>query len=699
MAWCLTKAHQNKFKKALKDGTIDPFKMANMSSEQRRAVFETITDTENAIRINSLYESKLLLKNRLQGFKTWVKRTVGLKPAVRRDMLSKIERLNELDVLDPKTLDSFKADLARTRLGFAISFEQAKNISDMGQTVSESKKEWVDIVNAHPTWSTESDSARKERWVNPKGLEYGLKVRALENYVNEIKQTARKEKLSFKEDPLRATLNVIRDSPTFLNNLGKSLMATLDNSLWGRQGIKQLLGSIEQKKIWGRNFIKSFGDIKSELLAENIDGFEPMDLVMAEIYSRPNSLNGKYKAGDYQLGVAHEEAIPTSLPERIPVVGRVFKAAETAFSAGALRSRADLADMYISKMEAQGLNTLDSAQARGAGHLVGSLTGRGSLGKLTPLAKELNLFFWSARFLKSNIDTLTAHQFDPQATPFTKTEARKNLVNIVTQVGGLMMLANILNPDLVDEDPRSTNFGKIKVNGKWTDITGGMGALVRLVSRTMIPTKHNGEWGLWKKASTGKWTNLVAGQYGQDDAFDLIIDGLFTNKLSPLASIVRDAMRGEMFGGEPFDIRKSIVNSVTPISIQTVNDVKDEKFSVVLGVMISEFFGLGTSTYKYAAHWSPKDSEELKQFYVKVGKDTFKDANESYNRAYDQWLLEVQDTKEYKEMSDDSKNKLRTSAKAALKDKIFMEYGFKKKKTVKTLQEIKEEVARKQLKP
>jgi len=92
MAWCLTKPQQEKFKKALVDGTIDPFKMANMSSEKRRIIFEKITDTENAIRINSLYESKLDLKFKEKGFISWAKRAVGLNLEVKRDVFAKIDR-------------------------------------------------------------------------------------------------------------------------------------------------------------------------------------------------------------------------------------------------------------------------------------------------------------------------------------------------------------------------------------------------------------------------------------------------------------------------------------------------------------------------------------------------------------------------------------------------------------------------------
>ena len=696
--WCLTKNQEAKFREALVSKKINPFKLTEMSSEQRRTLFERFVDPENALKINALYESKLLSKNQVTGFKNWAKRALGMTPKVKRDIISKIERLQDIGVLDPKNLEGFKEDLARSRLGVGITFEEAKHINQMAQETSESRGDWEQKLRDNPDWENAPQSTKKE-WVNDsKRLKYGLKQVALENYIKEIKLEAKNRRVKFTEDPVNALLTPIKEAPVFLNNLGKSLMASIDNSFFGRQGIKNLYGSLEQKRIWTQNLVKSFKDIGAELQAKKIDGFEPMDFVRADIYSRPNSINGKYKAGNYQLGVTNEEIFPTSIPEKIPGLGRLFRASETAFSGGALRMRADLADMFISMMDKQGLNTLDPAEARGAGHLVGSLTGRGSVAMTAETQKKLNFVFWSLRFFKANIDTLTAHQFDPQATPFTKTQARKNLVSIVGHLGTIFMLAKFLDPDSVDEDPRSTNFGRLKIFGKWVDITGGMSSLARLAARLM-PTKHNGEWGVWKKASTGRWTNLTAGEYGQQDAFDLFIDGVFSNKLAPVASIIRDYYRGEMFGGEPFNIEKSITNSVTPLSLQAIGDVKDEKFEVIFATTISEFLGLSVSTYKYGSNWESSTSEEMKQFKEKVGEEKFKEANNNYNRAYNIWFDEVRKTQEYKELSDGSKEKLKSSSRDALKKKIFKEYGFRKPRTVKTLEERKEELVRKRLKP
>ena len=710
MAFCLTIDQENKLKEAFVSGKLDPFKLSEMSSEQRRVALEKFIDAENAANVNSLFESKLLLKNQVQGFKTWAKSLVGLKPKIKRDLLTKIERLNEIGVLDPADLKSFKEDLARTRLGFGVTFEEAKVINELSAKRVESKEAWEAKLKENPEWETDPYASTKE-WKNDQArIDYGLKQVALENYVNDLRVQAKSKGVSLKEDPVRSIANAIKESPTFFSNLFKSTMASFDDSFFGRQGIKNLYGTPSQKRIWVKNFVKSFSDIAMELRRAKVKGVRPMDMIKAEVYSRPNAVNGKYKAGDYRLDVLHEEAIPTSLPEKIPGLGRLFTASETAFGGGALRMRADLADMLISQMDTQGINTLDPKNAKPAGNFVGSLTGRGTIKATGKQIEALNLLLWSARFFKSNVETVFApakfaatklglKTVESEGAAFIEKKAAQNMVSIAGHVAGLMMMAGFLDPESIEEDPRGTNFGRIKIFGHWTDITGGMRSIAIMAAR-LVPITRDGERGVWKKSSTGKWTNLTAGEFGKDDAVDVFMNTLLLNRLAPVASIIRDYYRGEMFGGEPFDIKKSIINSLTPLSIQNVNDVKDEKFESVLAVGISELFGLGVSTYKYQSSWQKSTSKEMKSFKKQVGEDVFKDANDSYNLAYNAWLDSVKEDSKYKELSEDGKKKLETDARSAIKDKILKEYGYVEEvKKPETFEELKEKEKIKSLKP
>lgn len=675
--WCLIKSEVDAFKKALQEKKINPFELADMSSEQRRGIFEKYVSKESAEKINSQYESKLLLKNRQKGFESWVKSTIGLKESVKRDLLSKIDRLSEMGTLSPKDLQDFKEDLVKTRLGLGITFEEAKTINELAAKRREHKDAWQAKLKEHPRWSTDPQATRSE-WIKDQDrLSYGVAERVLKNYVDELKLSA--NKVSFKEDKILFMKDVLAQVPGTL----KSLMASLDNSFFGRQGIKNLYGNLEQKKIWTRNFAKSFKDIGNELLAKKVNGLDPMDLIWADIYSRPNAVNGKYKAGDYQLSVESEEAFPSSLPEKIPGLRRLYKASETAFNGAAVRMRADLADMYISMMDKAGINTMDPKEAKGMGRLVGSLTGRGSLGKGEIIAKDLNVLLFSVKFFKSNIDTLTAHQFDKAATPYVKKQAAKNLLSIVAHLAGILTFAKLLDPESVDEDPRSTNFGKIKAFGVWADISGGLAPIVRTAMR-IVPSTHNGEVGQWQKSSSGRWTNLSNKEFGQPTAVDTVLDAVLFNKLAPIAAIVHDALKGEMFGGEPFNIEKAITKSVIPLSIQQAVEANKSGSDVALMTVIAESLGFGTSTYQYKSYWEKSTSKEMVDFKAQVGQEKFLQSNEEYNNAYNVWLSEVETDPRFKKLSDDGKEDLKSKAKDAIKAKILKEYGYKKSKKDKS---------------
>ena len=565
MAWCLTKDAANRFRQALKDGTINPDSLSSMESVQRREFLAKYVGEENAVEVNALFESKLLLKNQKAGMISWAKKVAGITEKTRRDMIARIERLTE--VLDPADGDQFLNDLVNTRLKIEVTQEEAKNIADLSREITRTKAK----ADADGKFASEDER-----------FEYGAAKVAMEKYINDLK--LKSKKITFKENPIEKSKEVITEVPSF----AKSMKASLDNSFWGRQGIKVLS---TDPKIWTENFVKSWGDI-----AKEFKGIDAMDSIRADIYSRPNAINGKYKAGKYGLDALSEEAFPSSLPERIPAFGRLFKASESAYNGAALRLRADLADRYIALAEEQGLNMNNKAEAEGLGHVISSLTGRGSLGAVTPqTAKSLNVFFFSVKYVKGNFDVATAHIFDRKAPTQAKKLAGKNLLKILGTQASILALAKLIDPDSVDEDPRSTNFGKIKLWGHWVDITGGMWSLYTLASR-LVPTVHDGEWGFWYKSQSGKWTNLTAGEYGQMDAFD-VLTGFIAGKFSPFLGLFRDFWRGQDYNGNPVNIGSAVKTMTVPLPIEnSFSILRDPNSSFVVGSIILDSLGFSTGT-------------------------------------------------------------------------------------------------------
>ena len=563
--FCIPKELVEQFKAKLKSGEITPEKLVDMTSKERHQFLGETLGESNARSVNALFESKLLLKNQQLGIINWAKKIAGLKPEVLRDMISKVNRMDK--VLDPKEMDAFLEDLASQRLGFDVTFEEAAQISHLAKDVAEKKgKITEDMPDGHPS-----------------RIDYGTSLVLFKDFVGKLKLEAKEIKTS----------ELWKNPGEFFKRAGslfKSLKATADNSFFGRQGQKVFYTN---PTVWAKNFLKSFGDIGKELLG--IDATAP---IKADVLSRKNALDGNYERMGLDIGIKGEEAFPSSLPGRIPALGRLFKASESAYNGAALRFRADLADIAIETARHQGVDIMDKTWAKEMGQQINSYTGRGSVSRyLTAEGQaKANALLFSVKFLKAQFDVLLK-PFDLRSSPYVRKQAAYKLAKILTGVTAINALVSMLNNETPEFDPRSTNFERPRVPGTEShfDISGGITSLMTLGSRVLW-TKHDGEWGHWMKNQNGKWTKLNAGAFGQQTGWDVLIDGLFSNKLDPLFALLRDDLRGSTFEGEPVNASTAITSLLAPIPLMTSQKIKkSEDAGKWLWLMLLEEFGYSVS--------------------------------------------------------------------------------------------------------
>jgi len=636
--FCIPKHLVNDFKAKLKSGEISPEKLLDMTSAERRDLFAKVLGESNAHQVNALFESKMLLKSQQQGIINWAKEVAGMKPEVLKDITARVNKMTE--VLTPENEAAFLEDLVAHKLGVTVTMQEAGNIASLARDVA-AKKEAI--------------AKGGDR------LDYGRARADFEDYVNGLKDEAKRKELKDYVKP-QNYLEGVSNVAGFL----KSMKASLDNSVIGRQGLKTL---ITQPDIWFKNTIKSFQDIWN-----TFGGKDVMREVRADILSRENSLNGLYRREKLAVGV-REEAYPTSLPEKIPVVGKAFKASETAFSAFQFRTRADVFDRLNANITSAG------GDIKGLGELANSLTGRGHLGAFEPGANVWNNLFFSPRFLKSNLDMLTAHVTSKDMSPAVRKEAAINTVKVIGAIGITLAIAKALRPDSVEEDPRSSDFGKIKIGNTRFDITGGMSSLAVLGSRLVTMSS--------KSSVTGIVSPLNSDTYGAKSGMD-VLGSFFEGKLSPITSLVRDVLKGHDFSGKHITVVGEMANLAAPLMITNAIELyQDPKSAPLLLAMIADGLGIGTNTYSAAVDWQSNAGKELQQFHAKVGDEKFKEANKKYNDAYDAWFKRAQADEKYKALSEDEKGKVLSKERMKLKDKIFSEYHFHYKPTKRVLPEIK----------
>lgn len=553
MSFCLIPSEADKFLVKLKDGSINPEKLSEMTSAERRAFFADFMNAENAKEVNALFESKLLLKDQQAGMISWAKKVSGITPEVRRDLFSRINKLE--NVLDPGAQEAFLEDLAAKRLGVEITQEEAKNISELSQKVQDAK-------------------ATMEKGGNR--LEHGAAKVALKNYVRDIKLESQKTPLSEKlKTPLVSSVAGISK----LAGLAKSFKATLDNSFIGRQALPVLF---TDPVIWAKNFAKSF-----ETIGKTLKGQEAVDAIEADILSRPNAMNGRYEKAKLAIGNV-EEAFPESLPEKIPLLGRIFKASEAAYKGTAYRLRADLFDKYIKMAEQNGVKVDDRFQLESWGRVVNSLTGRGSLGKYEgKVARLANNMFFSPRAVIANWDILTAHAGE-QVSPEARKKAATNMLKIIIGMGLTLALAKRIDENSVETDLTSADSGKIKVGSTRFDISGGKAGLLQLATR-LITRKM-------KSTATGKSSILGEG-FGSKNGWNLALD-FVSNKLSPSGQLIKELFNQQDSKGNTLTPGRALNDFFTPLPITNIQELlADPNSANLILSVIADGLGISTNTY------------------------------------------------------------------------------------------------------
>lgn len=171
--FCLTKDLADSLKALAVKGEIDIAKMYEMTSTQRRAMFEKWVDADTAQKINAGFE-EAMVSDQQTALKNWAKAVFSGSEKVagkKQDVLDKIDRLSEMGVLNPQNSDAFLSDLVATKLGATVTAEEASTLAKMADRVQELSKQQSEFG----TPSIEYFKAKKE----------------VENYIESLNPTSR----------------------------------------------------------------------------------------------------------------------------------------------------------------------------------------------------------------------------------------------------------------------------------------------------------------------------------------------------------------------------------------------------------------------------------------------------------------------------------------------------------------------------
>lgn len=377
----------------------------------------------------------------------------------------------------------------------------------------------------------------------------------------------------------------------------KSIKASFDLSYGLRQGFKILTKDITDKSIakatgqatpestWKKSWEEAWKVWK------NIKSKDKMKAIMREHKASLISKKNFQELVDNGLAVGvREDWFPTTIGEKISVIGNIFKASNEAFTVFSQQARYSLADEMMTKqILANGGKRLSKEQLKSITQLANSITGRGSLGKFEASSGTLNKLFFSARFIRSQADTFIM-PFNQSVTPEIRAEATKHLIGTLGTIGAMIATASAFTE--VEIDPRSSNFGKMKVgDNTWVDLTAGLGSYISLATKQAT--------GETKSARTGKVNKLNTGEYGSQTRFD-VLSQWAQNKLAPAPSAINTVfLKGENFKGEKPTVGEVATSLGVPITLENIVELmQEEEGATIVGAWVADVLGMSSTTFK-----------------------------------------------------------------------------------------------------
>jgi hypothetical protein len=292
-----------------------------------------------------------------------------------------------------------------------------------------------------------------------------------------------------------------------------------------------------------------------------------------------------------------EESFMSNLAERIPLWGKLVQASTRAYVGYLNKLRVDVFTQLAVRFEKEGLAT--PANLKSLASYVNNATGRGDLGMFNQSSAALNNIFFSPRLIASRFNMLNPVWYAKQTPPVRK-EALLNMAKFIGTGATILGLAKASGAS-VEVDPRSTDFGKIRIGNTRWDIWGGFQQWVRVFSQLAAGSK---------KTAKGDIVPLNKDKYPFTTRLD--VTGTFLRgKLAPVPSLIFELMEGQkMFGGD-LTLTGEIAENTIPLYLQDMDDaLKEFGPEAIFTTGFPAFFGVGVQTYEEKS----KTSDRLGSF-------------------------------------------------------------------------------------
>lgn len=417
-----------------------------------------------------------------------------------------------------------------------------------------------------------------------KGLEME-KLRIKEKFDIEMEKARREN---------RPNSEKIKDAVVDVLNLPKSLMASADFSALLRQGA---ILSAANPKAASKATIEMFRQAFSEKRAQDF----LFDLKSSDKYPLMRQSKLYLSEPSAKLSAKEEDFI-SNIAERIPVWGRVVKGSSRAYNGYLNKLRIDVFNSVSDAMIANGYNPDTNIKPfKDLATFINNATGRGNLGSLEKSADVLNTGFFSPRFLVSRLNLLNPVAY----VKMDKTLRKESLRSVFIYWGAIVAINALFGAGaedsddydpVIETDPQSSDFGKIKIRNIRFDIAGGFGQLIVLMARLV----------------SGETKDSRSGKISDRNRLETL-GRFFRTKTSPISSTAIDALDGKDMINRPFrrpsellkemgyDLPYSdeIIDLVIPMYTSDLKEIYEkEGLGTAAASAIPSMFGAGVQYYE-----------------------------------------------------------------------------------------------------
>lgn len=370
-------------------------------------------------------------------------------------------------------------------------------------------------------------------------------------------------------------------------NVPRSLMSSVDISAPGRQG---LVGLMRHPIVSGRELRPMVRALKSE------DNYRAWRRGIETHPRYDEALKDGLALTDVEHALANrEEAFQSNYAEHIPVAGHLVRGSGRAYNRFLVGQRFAIYNHLKDYAESHGI-PLDEKAGRQLADYINDATGRGHLGRFEQSAVGLNAIFFSPRLIASRLNFLRPDKYIG-LDPFVRRQKMRAAFQTVAAVSTFLYLASRVAGVKVGADPRSSDFGKIRIGNTRIDIGGGFNQYLRLAAQL----------------ASGQVKDVNTGELNHGQGWDAFAR-FGRAKLAPTTSLLTDLATRTNYAGQPVDVKAEVASKVTPLVLQDAYSVLQDTHSIpaAVGAYAVGATGIGVQNYGPNNTEKPKTADDLR---------------------------------------------------------------------------------------